>query len=141
LATRVGHIFFSRQPYVLESFAAGVTAPVEPLGDFFPLLVSLNQRVEADRSPPVTLRKTITVRHLTAETPLDAVLTRLQQFTSIRLASKLVERRAAIDGVSLSRETITSKATGIAFSMRRALDYVGTTSGDKLNRRVLIPLP
>lgn len=57
LATRVGHISFSGQPYMLESFAAGVTVPVEPLGDLFPLLVRLNERVAADRWPPVTLRK------------------------------------------------------------------------------------
>jgi hypothetical protein len=137
LATRVRHIFFYGQPYMLDSFAAGVTVPVEPLGDFFPLLVKLNKEVEPDRSPPITRRRTKTVRRLTAENPLDAVLTRLQQFTSERLAAKLVERRAALDGVSLSPETIASKATGVAFSMQSALDYVGTTPGDRLNKRVL----
>jgi len=137
LATRVEHIFFHGQPYMLESFAQGVTVPVEPLGDFFPLLVSLNKRVEPDQSPPVMPRRTVTARRLTAENPLEAVLTRLQQFTSMHLAAKLVERRAAAEGLSLSPETVASKATGIAFSMRSALDYIVATSGDKLNKRVL----
>ena len=80
LSTRVDHIFFNGQPYMLESFARGVTVPVEPLGDFFPFLVNLNKKVEPDRSPPVMLRNTVKVRRLTAENPLEAVITRLQQF-------------------------------------------------------------
>ena len=137
LSKRVDHIFFYGQPYMLESFARGVTVPVEQLGHFFPFLVNLNKKVEPDRSPPVMPRRTVTVRRLTAENPLETVITHLQQYTSVNLAAKLVERRAAIEGIAISRETITSKATGIAYSMRSALDYVASTSSDKLNRRVL----
>ena len=137
LSRRVDHIFFSGQPYELDAFARGVTVPVEPLGDFFPFLVNLNKRVEPDRSPPVLSDKGATVRRLTAENPLEAVIARLQQFTSVKLASKLVERRAAAEGIPILRKTITDKATGIAYSMRSALDYVVSTSSDKLNRRVI----
>ena len=137
LSKRVDHIFFSGQPYKLESFAAGVTIPVEPLGDFFPYLVNLNKQVEPDRSPPILPPKTVTVRRLTAENPLEAVITRLQQFASVNLAIKLVERRAATEGTSISPGTTMSKATGIAYSMRSALDYLVSTSSDRLNRRVL----
>ena len=137
LSKRVDHIFFSGQPYMLDSFTKGVTVPVEPLGDFFPFLVNLNKQVEPDRSPPVTPRRTVTVRRLTAEHPLEAVITRLQQFTSVKLAAKLVERRAATEGMPISHEMISGKATGIAYSMRSALDYMVCTSSDKLNRRVL----
>ena len=137
LSKRVDHIFFSGQPYMLDSFTKGVTVPVEPLGDFFPFLVNLNKQVEPDRSPPVTPRRTVTVRRLTAEHPLEAVITRLQQFTSVKLAAKLVERRAATEGMPISHEIISGKATGIAYSMRSALDYMVCTSSDKLNRRVL----
>lgn len=137
LSKRVDHIFFSGQPYKLESFAAGVTIPVEPLGDFFPFLVNLSKRVEPDRSPRVVPRNTVAVRRLTAENPLEAVITRLQQFASVNLAVKLVERRAAAESIPISDETTRSKATGIAYSMRSALDYLVSTSSDRLNRRVL----
>ena len=137
LARRVDHIFFSGQPYELDVFARGVTVPVEPLGDFFPLLVNLNKKVEPDRSPPVPSRTEVTVRRLTAENPLDAVLARLQQFTSVKLATKLVERRAAEAGISLLSQRVADKATGVAYSMRSALDYFASTSSDRLNRRVI----
>ena len=137
LSTRVDHIFFNDQTNKLESFARGVTVPVEPLGDFFPFLISLNKKLEPDRSPPVITHKAAKVRRLTAENPLEAVITRLQQFTSEKLAAKLVERRAATEGISISLETIGNKATGIAYSMRSALDYLVSTTSDKLNKRVL----
>lgn len=137
LSTRVEHIFFNGQPYMLDTFAKNVTVPVEPLGDFFPFLVNLNKKVEPDCSPPVLFHKTVKVRRLTSENPLEAIITRLQQFTSEKLAIKLVERRADVEGIPISPETITSKATGIAYSMRSALDYIVSTSTDKLNRRIL----
>ena len=137
LAQRVDHIFFNGQPYMLASFANGVTIPVESLADFFPFLVNLNKRVEPDRSLPVVPRSKVKVRRLTAENPLEAIITRLQQFASASLAAKLVERRAATEHITLSPEKINKKATGIAYSMRSALDYFESTSSDNLNRRVL----
>ena len=62
LSNRVDRIFFNGQPYMLDSFANGVTIPVEPLGDFFPFLVDLNRQVDPDRSPPVISRRPPTVR-------------------------------------------------------------------------------
>lgn len=137
LSTRVDYIFFSGQPYMLEEFASGATVPVESLDDFFQFLVNLNKRVEPDRSPPILPRKPGTIRRLTAENPLHAVVTRLQQFASNKLAAKLVERRAAAEGATMPREIIARKATGIAYSMRSALDYILSTSNERLNRRVL----
>lgn len=137
LAEKVDHIFFIGHPYMLDSFARGVTVPVEPLGDFLPFLVDFNKQVDPDCSPRDLPRSKATVRRLTAENPLEAVITRLQQFTSVSLAAKMVERRAAAEDVSISPETINSKATGVAYSMRNALDYVVPTLGEKLNKRVL----
>ena len=127
LSHRVDRIFFRGQPYMLDSFASGVAVPVEPLGDFFPFLVDLNKQVEPDRSPPTMTRRTTTVRRLTAENPLEAVVSRLQQFTREKLAPKLVERRAATEDITLTPEAIAAKATGVAYSMRSALDYVVST--------------
>ena len=137
LSNRVERIFFNGQPYMLDSFASGATVPVEPLGDFFPFLVDLNKQVDPDRSPPVMPRRTATVRRLTAENPLEAVIARLQQFRSKNLAAKLVERRATAEDIALSAQTINAKASGIAYSMRSALDYLISTPREALNRRVL----
>lgn len=137
LEQRAEHIFFRGQPYMLESFAHGVKIPVEPLGDFFPLLVKLNKQVEPDRSPTVTSTPKLAVRRIMDENPLEGVLTRLQQFTSVNLASKLVERRSSHASIALSDERVASKAAGIAFAMRSALDYLTFSPDEKLNKRVL----
>ena len=137
LSKEVARIFFSGQPYMLDSFPRGVTVPVEPLRDFFLFLVDLNRQVDPDCSPPVIPRRPPTVLRLTAENPLDAVIARLQQFTSTTLARRLVERRAETEAIALPTEAIDSKAIGIAYSMRGALDYVVSTPRDALNKRVL----
>lgn len=137
LEQQVEHIFFNGQPYQLESFAQGIQIPVEPLADFHPLLVALNKQVEPDRSSSVRRTPNLAVRRIMDEHPLEAILTRLQQFTSVNLAGKLVSRRADNEGVALSPEQITSKAAGIAYSMRSALDYMMFSPADKLNKRIL----
>lgn len=137
LSNEVDRIFFRGKPYMLDSFARGVTVPVEPLQDFFPFLVDLNRQVDPDCSPPVVPRRPPSILRLTAENPLDAVIARLQQFTSMTLARKLVERRAETEAIPLQTKVIASKAIGIAYSMRGALDYVVSTPRDALNKRVL----
>ena len=137
LSQRVERIFFRGQPYMFDSFAGGATVPVEPLSDFFPYLVELNKQAAPDRSPPVIPRGTRALRRLTAENPLEAVSARLQQFTSETLARKLVDRRAEAENRDLSRETVAAKSTGVAYSMRSALDYLASTPRQALNRRVL----
>ena len=138
LSVRVDHIFFLYgDSDVLASVGTGVTVPIDPLGDFLPFLVDLSKQLEPDRSPPVVPRKPVTVRRLTAENPLESVIARLQQFTSVKLAAKLVERRAATEGKSLSSQETMDKATGVAYSMRSALDYFDSTSSDRLNKRVI----
>lgn len=137
LEQRTEHIFYYGNPYMLESFARDLKIPVEPLGDFLPFLVALNKEVEPDRSPPTRLTPKPTVRRIREENPLDGILNRLQQFTSVSLAQKLVERRARVVGVELMPACVASKAEGIAYSMRNALDYVTFAPGDKLNKRIL----
>ena len=137
LSKRVEHIFFSGRPYRLDSFAAGASVPVASLDDFFPFLVDLNKRVEPDRSLPVVPRRPATVRRLTAENPLEAVVARLRQFTSEALAGRLVERRAAAEEIGLEAPIIATKATGVARSMRSALDFFAPKLRDTLNRRIL----
>ena len=137
VAGRVDRIFFRGQPHMLESFVSGVGVPVEPLDDFFAFLIEVSKEVEPDRSPAAAPRRPAKIRRFTAENPLDAVMARLQQFTSETLARKLIERRAEADGVTLAGEVLGTKATSVAYSMRSALDYIVATPRDPLNRRVL----
>ena len=137
LSTRVDHVFFRGQPFMFGTFASEGPVPVEPLSDFMAFLIALNKRLEPDCSPAVRSRKTVTVRRLTAENPLGQVFSRLQQFTSVVLAEKLVRRRSEFENVTLADGDIKCKATGIAFLMRNALDYLVPPASDKLNRRVL----
>ena len=137
LSKEVDRIFFRGQPYMPDTFARGVTVPVQPLRDFFPFLVDQNKRLEPDCSQLVNSRRPPKVLRLTAENPLDAVIARLQQFTSTILARKLVERRAKTESTPLEAEVICSKAIGIAYVMRGALDYIVSTPRDALNKRVL----
>lgn len=131
------HIFYYGNPYMLDSFARDVKIPVEPLGDFLPLLVALNKEIEPDRSPPVRHIPKPAIRRIREENPLEGILNRLQQFTSVSLAQKLVERRAQSSGIELVSERVASKAEGIAYAMRNALDYFTFAPGDKLNKRIL----
>jgi hypothetical protein len=137
LEQRVEHIFFHGGSYLLEQYAHGIHIPVEPISDFFPYLVSLNRQVEPDRSPKIRRSPTLAVRRITDENPLESVLTRLQQFTSVHLAAQLVMRRAVHENVDLTPECVSSKAAGIAFAMRNALDYFSLSPADRLNKRVL----
>ena len=138
LSRRVERIFFRGQPYMFESFAGGATVPVEPLSDFFPYLVELNKQVAPDRSPPVIPRRTVALRRLTAENPLEAVTARLQQFTSESLARKLVDRRAEAESMDLSPRNGRSEVDRHRlFDAAGALDYLVSTPREALNRRVL----
>lgn len=137
LEGRVEHIFFNGSAYKIESFACGVKVPVEPLDDFFPLLVALNKQLAPDRSPPAPIGAKPVVRRITEENPLHGVLARLEQFTSVNLARKLVERRAASADIAMTSTQLEQKASGLAYSMRNALDYVTFTPGDALNKRIL----
>ena len=138
LSGRVDHIFFLYgDSEIAASLRPRVTVPIDPLGDFLPFLVDLSKQLEPDRSPPVAPHRPLTVRRLTAENPLESVIARLEQFTSVKLSAKLVERRATTAGRSLSSQATMDKAMGVAYSMRSALDYFDSTSSDKLNKRVI----
>ena len=49
----------------------------------------------------------------------------------------MVERRADTENIPLAPMAVEAKATGVAYSMRSALDYVISTPRDPLNKRVL----
>ena len=137
LSDRVDHIFFFGQANGLESYTRGITVSVGPLSDFLPFLINMNKRIEPDRSPPVMAHKTPRILRLIAENPLETVMARLQQFTSVKLAARLVERRNSQAEPSLSDRQVRGKAIGISYTMRSALDYLVPKSSDRLNARVV----
>ena len=122
LSTRVERIFSPGQPHMPDASSRGVAVPVESLDNFFAFLVDLSKQLQSERSSPAIPHRSPTVRRLTAENPLDAVIARLQRFTSETLAPKLVERRAVAENTPLEPATAQTKANGVAFSMRSALD-------------------
>jgi hypothetical protein len=130
-------VFYDEPPPLNSVIAPPVAITAEPLSEFFPYLVSLNKRIEPDKSPAVTASRPKIVKRLVAESPLQSVLSRLEQFTSANLAAKLVARRAAAEQKSLTPDKTKSKATGIAYLMRNALDYAFASQTDQLNKRVV----
>ncbi|MCE7030921.1 YaaC family protein [Jiella avicenniae] len=137
LASSCERIFHSGSAYMLDSFAHGIDVPVESVEDFFPFLVSLNKEIDPDRTPKIFPSKPKKTRRITDENPLQAVVTRLIQFTSPKLAQRLVIRRAEEAGIFLREDQVKSKAAGVAFAMRNGLDYFDGLPSSKLNKRIL----
>ncbi len=137
LATRNERIFFHGSTYQLNGFAQGISVPVEPMGDFFPVLVQLNKEIEPDKTPIAVAVKKKRSKRLTDENPQQAIASRLEQFTSVKLCEKLIRRRCADDNCALSEEIIQTKSSGLAYSMRNALDYYRDNNSGSLNKRIL----
>jgi hypothetical protein len=130
-------VFYDEPLRLIGATAPPVTISAEPLSEFFPYLVTLNKRIEPDKSPAVTGPKPKIVKRLVAESPLQSVLSRLEESTSSNLAEKLVTRRAAAEGESLTPGKTKTKALGIAYLMRNALDYAFASQTDQLNKCVV----
>jgi len=137
LATRNERIFYHGQAYQLEIYARNVSVPVEPMGDFFPVLVQLNKEIEPDKTSAIGVFKKKRSKRITDENPQQAVASRLEQFTSVKLCEKLIRRRCIDDGCVLSNEIIRSKSAGVAYAMRNALDYYRDNKNSSLNKRIL----
>ncbi|MBO6772245.1 MULTISPECIES: hypothetical protein [unclassified Thalassospira] len=130
-------IFFHGQEYQLEVFARNVPVPVGPLEEFFPVLVELNKEIEPDKTPTKQRPRKRRIKRITDENPIGAIFSRLEQFTSVKLCEKLVRRRLEEENVVKDEEVVRAKAEGVAYSMRNALDYYKSTSGNSLNSRIL----
>lgn len=136
LDAAVDFIFTNGALYHIDQFAYGISKPVAPLSEFFPVLVALNKELEppeAKRLPPIQPRK---VRTITAEDPRTGIWARLDQFGSVALAQKLVTRRAQ-GHKEFTTEEIKTKAEGLAFAIRNASDYFRETPSESLNKRIL----
>lgn len=135
----VDHIFTNGALYRIEQFAYGIETPVEPVDDFFPLLVSWNKALAPPEPSLVQDSKPRPQKQriITSENPLDGVWMHLKQFASSQNAKNLVARRAEQEGVPLESPVLTSKAEGVAFTIRNAVDYLREPSAKALNGRIL----
>ncbi|WP_053183728.1 YaaC family protein [Pseudomonas thivervalensis] len=145
LAGEVSVIFFNGQPYMVESFAMGISIPVKPIDDFQPLLIEWNRESSTGKFAPTTTKAEETSivelqaprRVLLSETPIEAVWARLAQLKSATLARKMVDRRAQLESLSLDPSTIVSKGEGVAFALRNATDYFSAIDRRNVSQRVL----
>jgi hypothetical protein len=140
----VDAIFHQGQPYMLESFAAGISSPVRSMDDFQTTLIAWNRESSPGQFAPVSpvafeeqpQNWTVTKR-LTSETPIDAIWARLSQLKSATLAQRAVARRAEQDGASIGRDEISSKGEGVAFALSNAADYFSAIDHNNLSQRIL----
>jgi hypothetical protein len=137
LDAAVDHIFTNGALYDIESFAHGIAKPVAPIGEFFPVLVAWNKELVPETHKPLPPARARRVRHITGENPLAGIWSRLDQFTSVTLAEKLITRRAMEESSPLTPETIKNKAEGVAFTLRNASDYFRGLPFESLNKRIL----
>ena len=133
----VDHIFVNGALYMVESYAFGISTPVSPIDDFFPVLVDWNKQVAPETGTPAKQGKPRAFRHITAERPVDEVWAHLTQLGSVKLADKLVGRRAEQDSVSLSVDQLKLKSAGVAYAIRNAADYFRGAANESTTRRIL----
>ena len=143
LAAQVEHIFFNGQPYRIDEYAYGLDKPASSADDFHSVLVEWNKASvdgkfipeNKDAAPVETMAPQS--RLLLSEEPIEAIWLRLRQLQSFTLAKKLIERRAAADGVELDSSVVQSKAEGVAYALRNASDYFHSREGRNVSQRVL----
>lgn len=142
LATQVEHIFIKGDLYKLESYAHGIDTPVTSANDFQTLLVEWNDTSsEGKFAPDVPLGEHTARppkhRTLLSETPIEAIWLRLRQLSSVTLARKLVLARAREADVVFDADTLDTKAQGVAFALRNAIDYFQLRDSQNVSQRVL----
>lgn len=133
----VDHIFTNGALYKVESFAYGIAKPVAPVDEFFPLLVKWNKLLAPEANVPTQKSRARTVRRITTESPVDGIWAHLNQLASVKLAEKLVKRRASEEAVVLTDDQIAAKAAGVAFAVRNAVDYFRGNPNESVNKRIL----
>jgi hypothetical protein len=143
LAQEVGHIFFNGAPYMVESFAHGITVPVSAADDFHALLLNWNAASSDGKFAPGAENAEIVPvtrpqhRVLLSEDPIQAIWFRLRQIQSVNLAKKLIIERALLERVNLTDDAVHSKAEGVAYALRNASDYFQAREVRNVSQRVL----
>ena len=137
LDSEVDRTFTNGELYHPESFAYGLTKPVVPVDQFFPVLVAWNKELHPETTRPSPRPRPSKVHLIKAENPLVGIWARLDQFASTSLAEKLIRRRAKEQSVDISEEKVKGKGIGVAFALRNASDYFRAVPFESLNKRIL----
>jgi hypothetical protein len=145
LQAEVCLILLNSAPYMLESYARGITAPIRTADEFPMILVEWNRESSEGKFAPDAEGDATTdeeeeadgYRLLLSETPIDAIWLRLRQFHSVRLAQTMIADRAARAGAALSVEELSGKAEGVAFALRNATDYFTAPQTRNVSQRIL----
>jgi hypothetical protein len=139
VASQVEHILVHGDADGAKPYIYGIDTPVTQCVDFHNLLVAWNAAADpgrvSRRSSPLAARSS-TDRLLLSETPIEAIWLRLAQLGSVRLARALVAERALRAGVDLMPSVLDSKAEGVAFALRNAVDYYRAHESN-ISRRVI----
>ena len=137
------HIFFNGEPYMVDSFAYGLDKPVGPASDFHSLLLVWNATSSegkfapsGDKTAPATASRP-KHRVLLSEEPIEAIWLRLRQLQSVTLAKKTISERALQEAAPLAEDAVCSKAEGVAYALRNAMDYFHTNDIRNVSQRVL----
>jgi hypothetical protein len=137
LDKEVEQIYTNGALYMVESFAYGITTPVSPIDEFFPTLVAWNKQVTPSKLTFKEIKQKRAAKRITSERPIDGVWAHLSQLGSVKLAEKLIRERASGAAIELNTETIGTKAYGLAYSIRNAIDYFSITPNESINKRIL----
>ena len=137
LDAEVDRTFTNGELYKPESFAYGLSKPVVPVDEFYPVLIAWNKELFPAVAHATTKPRPSTVKRIKAENPLMSVWARLDQFTSTHLAEKLILRRAREQNIEMTPEVAKSKGEGVAFTLRNASDYFKSAQNESLNRKII----
>jgi len=107
------------------------------ISDFGSILVAWNKEIAPQVQGRPIRRRPIRHRRIVAEDPSEAVWTRLEQFSSVNVASNLIAQRIRDAGEEPVAERVTAKAQGVAFSVRNAVDYLRSTPQESLTKRII----
>lgn len=114
----------------------GIQTEVISIKESLSLLIRWNREITPPKkTKPVDAKKQI--RRVTTERPLERIWYILNQYASIELAKKLIQRRHDMHGKDISSEILTSKAIGLSYTIKNASDYFKAAPHESYNKRVI----
>lgn len=123
--------------FLVQRHDVGISKLVTSVNDFGRTLIGWNKELAPEvRGRPIRRRPT-KYRRIVAENLQAAVWTRLEQFSSVNVASNLIARRFRDAQLEPAPGAIESKAQGVAFSVRNAVDYLQSTPQESLTKRII----
>ncbi|MBD8902437.1 hypothetical protein MBTS_09355 [Methylobacterium bullatum] len=137
LAETVDAVHTNEHSFGVRRYDLATGRSMTSVNDFGTTLVGWNKQMAPQVQGRPIRRRPTKQRRLVAEDPYAAVWTRLEQFSSVNVASKLIAQRIREAGKEPVADTVTAKAEGLAFSVRNAVDYLRSTPQESLTKRII----